>query len=61
MMSVGLHSRMIGHPARIAGLDRFLDHIASHKDVWVCERVEIARHWHKNYPAAATTRGSAVR
>jgi allantoinase len=61
MMSVGLHSRMIGHPARIAGLDRFLGHIAGHRDVWVCERVEIARHWHKNYPASATTRGSAAR
>jgi allantoinase len=51
MMSVGLHARMIGHPARIAGLARFLDHIARHTHVWICERVEIARHWHARHPA----------
>jgi allantoinase len=49
MMSVGLHSRMIGHPARMAGLARFLDHVARHDKVWVCERIEIARHWHAHH------------
>jgi peptidoglycan/xylan/chitin deacetylase (PgdA/CDA1 family) len=49
MMSVGLHARMIGHPARMAGLARFLDHISRHDDVWVCERIEIARHWHQHH------------
>ena len=29
MMSVGLHLRMSGHPGRAAGLERFLDHVAS--------------------------------
>jgi peptidoglycan/xylan/chitin deacetylase (PgdA/CDA1 family) len=28
MMSVGLHTRTIGHPARAAGLARLLDHVA---------------------------------
>ncbi|MEA3152284.1 MAG: allantoinase [Gammaproteobacteria bacterium] len=51
MMSVGLHARMIGHPARMAGLARFLDHIVRRGDVWICERVEIARHWHVHHPA----------
>jgi allantoinase len=51
MMSVGLHARMIGHPARIVGLARFLEHILRHPHVWVCERVEIARHWHAHHPA----------
>jgi allantoinase len=50
MMSVGLHARMIGHPARIGGLARFLDHISRHTRVWVCQRVEIARHWHTHHP-----------
>jgi allantoinase len=50
MMSIGLHARMIGHPARIAGLARFLDHVIRHKDnVWVCERIDIARHWHARH------------
>jgi putative urate catabolism protein len=45
MMSVGLHMRLIGHPGRAAGLERFLDHVGKHPDVWVCRRVDIARHW----------------
>jgi putative urate catabolism protein len=46
MMSVGLHMRLIGHPARALGLARFLDHVKKHADVWVCRRIDIARHWH---------------
>ncbi|WP_375552269.1 polysaccharide deacetylase family protein [Rhodophyticola porphyridii] len=45
MMSVGLHSRIIGHPGRLAGLIRFMDHIAGRADVWVCGRDEIAEFW----------------
>ena len=50
MMSVGLHMRLIGHPARAAGLERLLDHIGKHKDVWITRRVEIARHWIATHP-----------
>lgn len=50
MMSIGLHSRLIGRPGRIAGLRRFLDHIQAHHDVWVCRRVDIARHWIEHHP-----------
>lgn len=46
MMSVGLHMRLIGHPARALGLARFLDHVQKHADVWVCRRSDIAQHWH---------------
>lgn len=53
MMSVGLHLRVAGHPARAAGLERFLDHVARHEDVWVCRRSEIASHWHTTHPAPA--------
>ena len=52
MMSVGLHTRVIGHPGRAAGLARFLDYVGSFDDVWICKRLEIARHWHANHPPA---------
>ncbi|QXT40267.1 polysaccharide deacetylase family protein [Gymnodinialimonas ceratoperidinii] len=50
MMSIGLHSRIIGHPGRLAGLIRFMDHLAEHDDVWVCGRDQIAAFWHENVP-----------
>lgn len=49
MMSVGLHCRLAGRPGRAAGLQRFLDHVQAHDGVWVCRRVEIARHWHQHH------------
>ena len=50
MMSVGLHCRLIGRPARFAGLVKFLDHIMAHDKVWVARRIDIARHWIKTHP-----------
>ena len=51
MMSVGLHMRLAGHPGRAAGVARFLDYILQHPDVWVCRRIDIARHWQAVHPA----------
>jgi allantoinase len=51
MMSVGLHCRLAGRPGRIAGLKRFLDHVQSRDKVWICRRVDIARHWRAVHPA----------
>ena len=45
MMSVGLHLRIIGRPARIGGLERFLDHVAARPGVWVARRDAIAHAW----------------
>ena len=45
MMSVGLHGRIIGRPARIAALARLLEHIRKHERVWLCTRAAIAQHW----------------
>ena len=45
MMSVGLHGRIGGRPARAAALERFLDYVMDFDDVWICTREEIARHW----------------
>jgi len=49
MMSIGLHCRLIGRPGRIQSLKKFLDYVEQHKDVWICKRIDIARHWIKNY------------
>jgi peptidoglycan/xylan/chitin deacetylase (PgdA/CDA1 family) len=51
MLSVGLHCRLVGRPARIAALERFLDHVQSHDSVWIARRVDIARHWIERFPA----------
>lgn len=50
MMSVGLHMRIMGHPARAAGLAKFLDYVAGFDDVWVCRRADIAHHWIDQHP-----------
>jgi putative urate catabolism protein len=53
MMSLGLHMRLIGRPGRAGALARFLDHVQSRKDVWICRRVDIARHWIAEHPFGA--------
>lgn len=50
MMSVGMHCRLLGRPGRIVALQRFLDHVAKHDRVWVCRRIDIARHWKQVHP-----------
>ena len=55
MMSVGLHCRLSGRPGRTAALARFLDYIQSHEQVWVCRRLDIARHWHTHHPPVSST------
>jgi putative urate catabolism protein len=53
MMSVGLHCRLAGRPGRALALARFLDHVAAHDRVWVCRRLDIARHWHAHFKPAS--------
>ncbi|QBB70442.1 allantoinase PuuE [Pseudolysobacter antarcticus] len=55
MLSVGLHSRIIGRPGRIAALERFLDYVQTHDRVWICRRIDIARHWLVTHPFVAST------
>lgn len=50
MLSVGLHCRLAGRPGRLAALARFLDYVSTHDSVWICKRVDIARHWIANFP-----------
>jgi allantoinase len=49
MMSVGLHCRLIGRPGRIQSLKKFLDYVLKFDDIWICKRIDIAKHWIKNY------------
>ncbi len=49
MMSVGLHCRLSGRPGRTAALAKFLDYVQAHERVWICRRIDIARHWHQNF------------
>ena len=49
MMSVGLHCRIVGRPGRIKSLRKFLNYVLGFKDVWICKRIDIAKHWIKNY------------
>jgi putative urate catabolism protein len=51
MMSIGLHCRLVGRPGRAAALIRFLDYVQQHEQVWLCRRVDIARHWQTHHPA----------
>jgi allantoinase len=53
MMSVGMHCRLLGRPGRIRALQRFLDHLEQHDRVWVCRRIDIARHWKSVHPFKA--------
>ena len=52
MLSIGMHCRLLGRPGRIIALQRFLDHIQKHDRVWVCRRIDIARHWQQVHPFA---------
>jgi len=53
MLSIGLHCRLAGRPGRVDALERFLDYVGGHERVWICRRVDIARHWIATYPYQA--------
>ena len=55
MMSVGMHARLLGRPARFAGLKRFVDYIMTHENVWVARRADIARYWREHHPMPSTS------
>lgn len=50
MLSIGLHCRLIGRPARMAALKKFIEYIQKYDKVWVCKREDIARHWLEHHP-----------
>ena len=52
MMSVGLHCRLSGRPGRFAALEEFFRYARSHRDVWFCRRIDVAKHWMGSHPAS---------
>src|SRR5215472_1099222 len=50
MMTVAVHCRLAGKPSRAAAFSRFIDHVLRHDRVWICRRLEIARHWREHHP-----------
>jgi putative urate catabolism protein len=53
MMNIGLHCRLVGRPGRSAALARFLDYVQQHEQVWLCRRIDIARHWYEYHKLSA--------
>lgn len=54
MLSIGMHCRILGRPARFAALQRFLDYVQQHDRVWICRRGDIAQHWYSYHPYQAS-------
>jgi len=50
LLSIGLHDRLIGRPARAVGLIKLLSHMQNKGDVWFCTGADIASHWRKTHP-----------
>jgi hypothetical protein len=50
MLSIGLHTRIIGRPARIGGLVSLLWHMQHKGKVWFARREDIARYWLEQRP-----------
>jgi len=50
LMSIAIHDRLIGRPARAVGLIRFLDYVKGFEKVWFCRGIDVARHWRQHFP-----------
>ena len=50
MLSIGLHCRLAGRPGRAMALIKFLEYLSKHENVWLCRRIDIAKHWHSKFP-----------
>lgn len=56
MMSLGLHLRIIGRPARMLALEKFFDYVRQRTGpggIWVATRAQIARHFAQAVPFKA--------
>ena len=54
MLNIGMHCRLLGRPGRMKSLQRFLDYVQGHSNVWICRRIDIARHWRLAHPPGAS-------
>jgi peptidoglycan/xylan/chitin deacetylase (PgdA/CDA1 family) len=53
MLNIGMHCRLLGRPGRMKSLQKFLDYVQGHNNVWICRRIDIARHWQQVHPAGS--------
>jgi peptidoglycan/xylan/chitin deacetylase (PgdA/CDA1 family) len=60
MLSIGLHLRMIGRPARMGALERIFEHLARSGGAWIATREQIARYWIEHAPADAGRQAEEV-
>lgn len=60
IMSISLHDRLIGRPAKAAGLIKFLDHARKHDRVWFCTGKDIAEHWRRVHPPGEVANSEAA-
>lgn len=51
LLSIGLHTRIIGRPGRIGGLQQLVRHVQQRSGAWVATREQIARHFMQAVPA----------
>lgn len=51
IMTVGLHPRLSGKPARCQAIKQFLDYLLQYEDIWITPRINIANYWLKEFPA----------
>jgi peptidoglycan/xylan/chitin deacetylase (PgdA/CDA1 family) len=56
MMSVGLHCRIAGSPARSRSLIDFLEYARKFSGVWFARRIDIARWWLEHQPPSQRER-----
>ncbi|KEQ84933.1 chitin deacetylase 1 [Aureobasidium pullulans] len=50
MMTIPMHSRIVGKPGRSESLRRFMKYISEKEGVWVTTRKEIANHYREKFP-----------
>ena len=60
MFSIGLHCRLVGRPGKMAGLVRFLDHVAKGGGAWFATRSQIADFWAAHHPPRRYERPSRL-
>jgi peptidoglycan/xylan/chitin deacetylase (PgdA/CDA1 family) len=49
LLTVGLHPRIVGQPARASVVREFIEHVLGHDRVWLARRSDIAQWWLQNY------------
>ena len=54
MLNIGMHCRLLGRPGRMKSLQKFLDYVQGHSQVWICRRIDIAQHWRAMHPHSGT-------